>query len=92
MDLVPIIPNSSSMRVPCQSRKAISQSNWFIYLGKSFETIPKEHEIEPTLGWSNGQKPFPDKGDAWLQNFKKRGSSGASWTIRKVSIIFLHSH
>lgn len=54
MDLVPIIPNSSSMRVPCQSTKAISQSNWFIYLGKSFETIPKEHEIEPTLGWSNG--------------------------------------
>ena len=27
MDLVPIIPNSSSMRVPCQSTKAISQSN-----------------------------------------------------------------
>ena len=46
MDAVPIIPISST-RMPCRSRRVVKQPGWFMYLGKSFEVILKEHDINP---------------------------------------------
>ena len=46
MDPVPTIPIFSTP-MPCRSEKVFKQPNWFMYLGKSFETILKEHEIDP---------------------------------------------
>ena len=45
MDQVPIIPISSTL-IPCCSRRVVKQPNRFKYLGKSFEAIIKEHEID----------------------------------------------
>ena len=46
MHLVPIIPVSSTM-MRCHSGRVVKQPNQFMYLGKSFEVILKEHEIDP---------------------------------------------
>ena len=45
MDLVSTIPISSTL-MPCCSRRVVKQPNRFMYLGKSFEAILKEHEID----------------------------------------------
>ena len=45
MDLVPTIPISSTL-MPCRSWRLVKQLDRFMYLGKSFETILKEHEID----------------------------------------------
>ena len=46
MDLVLTIPISSTL-MPRHSGKVIKQPDPFIYLGKSFKAILKEHEIDP---------------------------------------------
>ena len=33
--------------MPCRSGRIVKQPNQFMYLGKSFTTILKEHEIDP---------------------------------------------
>ena len=33
--------------MPCRSGKVVKHLDQFIYLGKSFEAILKEHEIDP---------------------------------------------
>ena len=43
----PIILVSSSILVPCHSRRVVIQPDRFMYLGESFETIPKKHETDP---------------------------------------------
>ena len=45
MDLVSTIPISSTL-MPCCSRRVVKQPNRVMYLGKSFEAILKEHEID----------------------------------------------
>ena len=45
MDLVLTIPISSTL-MPHHSGKVVKQPNGFIYVGKSFEAILKEHEID----------------------------------------------
>ena len=46
MDSVPTILISSTS-MPCRSGRVVKQPNRFMYLGKSFEVILKEHEIDP---------------------------------------------
>ena len=46
MDPIPTIPISSTP-MPCHSGRIVKQPDQFIYLGKSFEAILKEHEIDP---------------------------------------------
>ena len=38
----------SSTLMPCHNGRVVIQPNQFIYLGESFEVIPKENEIDPT--------------------------------------------
>ena len=45
MDLVPTIPISRTL-MPCCSGRVVKQPNRFMYLGKCFEAIIKEHEID----------------------------------------------
>ena len=47
MDPIPTIPISSTLML-CLSRRVVKQPDQFMYLGKSFEAILKEHEIDPT--------------------------------------------
>ena len=44
----PAILVSSSTSLPCRSGRVVIQPDKFMYLGESFEAIPKEHEIDPT--------------------------------------------
>ena len=44
MDLILTIPISSTS-VPHCSMRVVIQLDWFMYLGESFDMIPKEHEI-----------------------------------------------
>ena len=46
MDPIPIIPISSTLMPRCSGR-VVKQLDRFMYLGKSFTTILKEHEIDP---------------------------------------------
>ena len=46
MHLVPTIPVSSTM-MPCHSGRVVKQPDQFMYLGKFFKAILKEHEIDP---------------------------------------------
>ena len=46
MDPVPTIPISSTL-MPCRSGRVVKQLYWFMFIGKSFETILKEYEIDP---------------------------------------------
>ena len=46
MDPVPTI-FISCIPMPCHSGRVVKQPNQFMYLGKSFEAIIKEHEIDP---------------------------------------------
>ena len=46
MDPIPNIPISSTL-MPRYSRRVVKQLDRFMYLGKSFTTILKEHEIDP---------------------------------------------
>ena len=46
MDLVPTIPISCTP-MPCHSGRVVKQLDRLMYLGKSFEAILKEHEIDP---------------------------------------------
>ena len=46
MDPIPTIPISSTP-MPCRSGRIVKQPDQFKYLGKSFEAILKEHEIDP---------------------------------------------
>ena len=46
MDPVPTISISSTLMTHC-SGKVVKQPDQFMYLGESFETILKEHEIDP---------------------------------------------
>ena len=46
MDPEPTIPISRTP-MPCCNGRVVKQSNQFMYLGKSFEAIIKEHEIDP---------------------------------------------
>ena len=46
MDLVPTILISSTL-MPRRSERDVKQPDRFMYLGKSFEAILKEHEIDP---------------------------------------------
>ena len=46
MDPVLTIPISSTL-IPCCSERVAKQLDRFMYLGKSFEAIIKEHEIDP---------------------------------------------
>ena len=45
MDPVPTIPISHTL-MPYHSRKVVKQLDRFMYLGKCFEAIIKEHEID----------------------------------------------
>ena len=45
MDPVPTI-SISRTPMPCHSGRVVKQPYQFVYLGKSFETILKEHEID----------------------------------------------
>ena len=44
MDPIPTIPISRTL-MPCHSGRVVKQPDQFMYLGKSFEAILKEHEI-----------------------------------------------
>ena len=44
MDPIPTIPISRTL-MPCHSERVVKQPDQFMYLGKSFEAILKEHEI-----------------------------------------------
>ena len=46
MDPIPTIPISRTL-MPCHSGRVVKQPDQFMYLGKSFEAILKEHEIDP---------------------------------------------
>ena len=46
MDPIPIIPISSTLMLGLR-RRVVKQPNQFMYLGKSFNAILKEHEIDP---------------------------------------------
>ena len=46
MDLVPTILISSTL-MPRHSERDVKHPDRFMYLGKSFEAILKEHEIDP---------------------------------------------
>ena len=46
MDLVPTIPISSTL-MPYHSGRVVKQLDRYMYLGKSFEAMLKEHEINP---------------------------------------------
>ena len=45
MDPIPTIPISSTLML-CLSRRVVKQPDQFMYLGKSFEVIIEEHEID----------------------------------------------
>ena len=47
MDPIPTIVISNT-RMPHCSGRVVVQLDQYIYLGESFKTIPKEHEIYPT--------------------------------------------
>ena len=47
MDLIPTISISSTPVVPSRSGRVVKQPDRFMYLGKSFKAILKEHEINP---------------------------------------------
>ena len=47
MDLVPTIFVSSTS-MPRHSGRVVIQPDRFMYLGEFFESIPQEHEIDPT--------------------------------------------
>ena len=46
MDPLPTIPISSTLMLH-HSERVLKQPDQFMYLGKSFEAIIKEHEIDP---------------------------------------------
>ena len=46
MDPIPNIPISSTL-MPHRGGRVVKQPDRFMYLGKSFEAILKEHEIDP---------------------------------------------
>ena len=46
MDPVPTIPISSAL-MPHHNGRVVKQLDRFMYLGKPFEAILKEHEIDP---------------------------------------------
>ena len=46
MDPIPTIPISSTL-MPRRSGRVVKQPDRFMCLGKSFEDILKEHEIDP---------------------------------------------
>ena len=45
MDSIPNIPIFSTL-MPCRGGRVVKQPDRFMYLGKSFEAILKEHEID----------------------------------------------
>ena len=46
MDSIQVIPISSTP-MSCRSERVVKQPDQFMYLGKFFEVILKEHEINP---------------------------------------------
>ena len=48
MDPIPNIPISSTL-MPHSGGRVVKQPDRFMYLGKSFEAILKEHKIDPIV-------------------------------------------